>query len=147
MASPPAANLIYDRLMVSSMDEIASDYGLLAEAIAYPDDFAFVKFRLRPEARWADGQPVTPEDVIFSLEKTKELDPQKEFYYKHVTKAEKTGDREITFSFDEKNNRELPKIVGELIIVPKHWWEGKDANGVQRDISKTTLEILSLIHI
>ena len=84
---------------------------------------------------------MTPEDVVFSFEKTKELDPQKEFYYKHVTKAEKTGDREITFSFDEKNNRELPKIVGELMIVPKHWWEGKDANGIQRDISKTTLEI------
>lgn len=141
MASPPAGNLIYDRLMTPSMDEIASDYGLLAEAIAFPDDFGFVKFRLRPEAKWADGQPVTPEDVIFSFEKTKELDPQKEFYYKHVTKAEKTGDREVTFSFDEKNNRELPKIVGELMIVPKHWWEGQDAKGVQRDISKTTLEI------
>lgn len=68
-------------------------------------------------------------------------DPQKEFYYKHVTKAEKTGEREVTFSFDEKNNRELPKIVGELLILPKHWWEGKDANGKQRDISKTSLEI------
>lgn len=141
IASPPSNNLIYERLMTPSLDEIASDYGLLAEAIAYPDDFGFVKFRLRPEAKWADGQPVTPEDVIFSFDKTKELDPQKEFYYKHVTKAEKTGEREVTFSFDEKNNRELPKIVGELLIVPKHWWEGKDAKGVQRDISKTTLEI------
>lgn len=141
MASPPAGNMIYERLLKGSLDEIASDYGLLAEAIAFPDDFSFVKFRLRAEARWADGQPVTPEDVIFSFEKIKELDPQKEFYYKHVVKAEKTGDREITFSFDEKNNRELPKIVGELLIVPKHWWEGKDAKGVQRDISKTTLEI------
>ncbi|WP_075290653.1 extracellular solute-binding protein [Pararhizobium arenae] len=135
------AGLVYETLMKPSLDEIASDYGLLAEAIAYPDDFGWVKFRLRPEAKWEDGQPVTPEDVVFSFEKAKALDPQREFYYAHVIKAEKTGDREVTFSFDEKNNRELPKIVGELVIVPKHWWEGKDANGNQRDISKTSLEI------
>ncbi|WP_438750943.1 extracellular solute-binding protein [Pararhizobium sp. O133] len=135
------AALAFETLMKPSMDEIASDYGLLAESIAYPDDFAYVKFRLRPEAKWEDGQPVTPEDVVFSFDKVKANDPQKEFYYKQVTKAEKTGDREVTFSFDEKNNRELPKIVGELVIVPKHWWEGKDPKGVQRDISKTSLEI------
>ncbi|KQV44444.1 MULTISPECIES: extracellular solute-binding protein [unclassified Rhizobium] len=135
------AGLVYETLMKSSLDEIASDYGLLAEKIAYPDDFAWVKFRLRAEARWQDGQPVTPEDVVFSFDKAKALDPQREFYYAHVLKAEKTGDREITFTFDQKNNRELPKIVGELVIVPKHWWEGKDAKGKQRDISKTSLEI------
>ena len=141
IASTTASGLLFETLMKSSMDEIASDYGLLAEAIAYPDDFAWVKFRLRPEAKWADGQPVTADDVIFSFDKVKELDPQKEFYYKHVTKVEKTGDREITFSFDETGNRELPKIVGELTIVPKHWWEAKDAKGQQRDISRTTLEV------
>ncbi|OJF93621.1 extracellular solute-binding protein [Pararhizobium antarcticum] len=141
LASPPAANLVYETLLKGSMDEIASDYGLLAEAIAYPADFGSVKFRLNARAQWADGQPVTPEDVIFSFDMAKAHDPQKEFYYKHVIKAEKTGDREVTFSFDETNNRELPKIVGELLIVPKHWWEGKDASGKQRDISKTSLEI------
>ncbi|KQY12653.1 extracellular solute-binding protein [Rhizobium sp. Root482] len=135
------AGLAFETLMKPSMDEIASDYGLLAEAIAYPDDFAFVKFRLRAEAKWADGKPVTPEDVVFSFDMVKAHDPQKEFYYKHVVKAEKTGEREVTFTFDEKNNRELPKIVGELVIVPKHWWEGKGANGETRDISRTTLEI------
>lgn len=135
------AALVFETLMKPSMDEIASDYGLLAEAIAYPDDFAFVKFRLRAEAKWADGKPVTPEDVVFSFDMVKAHDPQREFYYKHVVKAEKTGEREVTFFFDEKNNRELPKIVGELVIVPKHWWQEKAANGQTRDISKTTLEI------
>lgn len=141
IASSTESGLVFETLMKSSLDEVFSGYGLLAEAIAYPDDLSFVKFRLRAEAKWADGQPVTPEDVIFSFERSKELDPQKEFYYKHVTKAEKTGEREITFTFDEKNNRELPSIVGQLVIVPKHWWEGKDAKGQQRDISRTTLEI------
>ena len=135
------AGLVYETLMEPSLDEINSDYGLLAEAIAYPDDFAWAKFRLRAEAKWEDGQPVTPEDVVFSFDKAKALDPQREFYYAHVLKAEKTGDREVTFTFDQKGNRELPNIVGQLVIVPKHWWEGKDAKGNQRDISKTTLEI------
>ncbi len=147
LAGPPArayaasVGLLFETLMKPSMDEINSEYGLLAEAIAYPDDFSYVKFRLRPEAKWADGTPVTPEDVVFSFDMAKKHDPQKEFYYKHVIKAEKTADREVTFSFDEANNRELPHIVGSLLIIPKHWWEGQGPNSQPRDISKTTLEI------
>lgn len=136
-----AGTIVFETLFTRALDELGTDYGLLAEAAAFPDDISFVKFRLRPEARWADGKPVTPEDVIFSFDKAKELDPQRQFYYQHVVKAEKTGDREVTFAFDEKNNRELPRIVGELLVVPKHWWEGKSADGKQRDIAKTTLEI------
>lgn len=135
------AGLVYETLMEPSLDEVNSDYGLLAEAIAYPEDFAWAKFRLRADAKWEDGQPVTPDDVVFSFDKAKTLDPQRELYYAHVQKAEKTGDREVTFTFDQKGNRELPNILGQLVVVPKHWWEGKDAKGNQRDISKTTLEI------
>jgi microcin C transport system substrate-binding protein len=51
-----------------------------------------------------------------------------------------TGEHEVTFTFDAPGNRELPHIMGQLQVLPKHWWEGKDANGRQRDISKTTLE-------
>ena len=61
-------------------------------------------------------------------------------YYRHVVKVEKTGDREITFTFDAPGNRELPQIVGQLMVLPKHWWEGTDKNGNKRDISATTLE-------
>lgn len=131
---------VFETLMTSSEDEISSMYGLLAEAVKYPADYSSVTFRLRAEAKWQDGQPVTPEDVIFSLEKAKAGNPQQEFYYRHVTKAEKTGDREITFTFDEPNNRELPQIVGQLVIVPKHWWEANGADGKPRDISRTTME-------
>jgi microcin C transport system substrate-binding protein len=140
----PAAGLglVFESLMTPALDEldISSEYGLLAEALRYPDDFSSVSYRLRPEARWADGQPVTPEDVVWSFEKTKELSPSQRFYYQHVVKAEKTGDREVTFTFDETGNRELPHIVGQLTILPRHWWEGQAAGGQQRDVAATTLE-------
>lgn len=132
--------LVFETLLKPSSDEIATDYGLLAEAFSYPDDYSSVTYRLRKNARWHDGQPVTPEDVVFSFENTIALNAPRQNYYKHVISAEKTGPQEVTFTFDEKNNRELPKIVGQLVIVPKHWWEGKDASGKQRDISGTSLE-------
>ncbi|MEF0939844.1 extracellular solute-binding protein [Rhizobium sp. BR 362] len=133
--------LVFDTLLKSADDEIASSYGLLAEGISYPDDISNATFRLRAEAKWADGAPVTPEDVIFSFEKAKELNPFLTSYYAHVLRAEKTGDRDVTFTFDEKNNRELPFILGQLLpIVPKHWWEGTGPDGKPRDISRTTLE-------
>lgn len=135
-----AIGLVFETLMKSSSDEAFSSYGLLAEAVSYPEDFSSASFRLNPKAKWADGQPVTVDDVIYSLDKAKELDPAKAFYYQHVLKAEKTGDREVKFTFDQKGNRELPNIVGQLIIVPKHWWEGVDANGEKRDVGGTTLE-------
>lgn len=140
LSSPPGASLVTETLLKSSLDEDGVSYGLLAEALAYPDDYSFVKFRLRPEAKWADGQPVTPEDVVFSFDKFKELNPASYNYYSHVVKAEKTGDREVTFTFDQKGNKELPSIVGQLDIVPKHWWEANGPDGKPRDISKTTLE-------
>ncbi|MFB9951585.1 extracellular solute-binding protein [Rhizobium puerariae] len=138
----PAAGIssIFDTLMKRSEDEVFATYGLLAEAISYPEDMSSAAFRLRPEAKWADGQPVTPEDVVFSFEKAKENSAFFSGYYRHVTSAEKTGEREVTFRFDEKNNRELPSIVGDFPILPKHWWEGRNAQGQQRDISRTTLD-------
>jgi microcin C transport system substrate-binding protein len=136
----PAVSLIYETLMARAQDEAATEYGLLAEAAAHPDDFSWVKYRLRENARWHDGKPVTPEDVIFSITALKKYSPMYGSYYRHVTKAEKTGDREITFTFDQPGNRELPTIVGELTVLPKHWWEGTDDQGRKRDISATTLE-------
>jgi microcin C transport system substrate-binding protein len=133
--------LIYDSLMASSPDEPSTEYGQIAEWVSYPDDYSSVTFGLRPEARWHDGQPITPEDVVFSLEALKKAHPQYAFYYKNVVKAEKTGDREVTFTFDTKGNRELPQIVGQLTVLPKHFWEGKAPDGTQRDITKTTMEI------
>ena len=80
------------------------------------------------------------DDVIFSLDAFKKHHPQYSAYYRHVTKAEKTGEREVTFTFDSPGNRELPQIVGQLNVLPKHWWEGTDKAGKKRDVAATTLE-------
>jgi microcin C transport system substrate-binding protein len=133
-------NLIYDTLMTGAQDEIATEYGLLAEAVSHPADFSSVTYRLRAQAKWHDGKPVTPEDVIFSLESFKKHHPQYSAYYSHVVKAEKLGERDVKFTFDAPGNRELPQIVGQLAILPKHYWEGTTASGVKRDISATTQE-------
>jgi microcin C transport system substrate-binding protein len=133
-------DLIYETLLVSSLDEISTAYGLLAEALRFPADFSSITYRLREQAKWHDGTPVTPDDVIFSFEAVKKYSPQLSAYYRHVTKAEKTGDREVTFTADASGNRELPRIIGELTVLPKKWWEGADQNGKKRNIGETTLE-------
>jgi microcin C transport system substrate-binding protein len=133
-------NLLYNSLMADAMDEVSTEYGLLAEAVRHPPDFSSVTYRLRAEARWHDGRPVSVDDVIFSLESFKKHHPQYAAYYRHVTKAEQTGEGEVTFTFDAPGNRELPQIVGQLYVLPKHWWQGIDANGNKRDIGATRLE-------
>jgi microcin C transport system substrate-binding protein len=132
--------LIYETLMTPALDEVSTEYGLLAEAVSFPDDFSSVTYRLRAAAKWHDGKPVTAEDVVYSLDAWKKNHPQYAAYYRHVVKAEKTGERAITFTFDSAGNRELPQIVGQLRVLPKHWWEGTDEAGKKRDIAATTLE-------
>ena len=132
--------LIYETLTTSALDEANASYGLLAESFSYPEDYSSVSFRLRPEARWHDGKPVTTDDVIFSFESLKANSPTYAFYYANVSKAEKVGEREVKFTFDEKGNRELPQIMGQLMVLPKHWWEGTAPDGRKRDVTQTTLE-------
>ncbi len=136
----PAVALIYETLMARSFDEASTQYGLLAESVSHPDDHSWVIYRLRKDARWNDGKPVTPEDVLFSMESLKKYSPMYSSYYKHVVKAEKVGAYDVKFTFDAPGNRELPTIVGELTVLPKHWWEGADSEGRKRDIGATTLE-------
>ena len=132
--------LIYESLMQDSLEEASTSYGLIAEWASYPPDFSSVTFKLRDEARWHDGKPITTEDVIYSLDVNKQANPRMGLYYKNVAKAEATGPNEVTFTFDVKGNRELPMIMGQLTILPKHYWTGKDKDGNQRDPLKTTLE-------
>ncbi|WP_433963010.1 extracellular solute-binding protein [Roseibium album] len=145
---PPKGNIapgiqnIYESLMEPSLDEddISAQYGALADAVRFPDDYSWVEYRLNPEAKWHDGEPVKVEDVIWSFKKSTELDPQRKYYYKNVTSAEPVGDSVVRFTFDTAGNRELPKIMGQLIVLPRHWWEGTNEKGEKRDISKGTLE-------
>lgn len=125
---------VFETLLTSSDDEAFTEYGLIAESVEYPADRSWVIFHLRKEARWHDGKPITPEDVIFSLETLREKGaPFYRFYYGSVKSAEKVGDHAVKFSFGDEANYELPLILGQLSILPKHWWEG-------RDFSKTLLE-------
>jgi microcin C transport system substrate-binding protein len=133
-------SLISEQLMASALDEVSTEYGEIAEALKFPDDYSSVTYRLNPKARWHDGRPITPEDVVWSLQVIKEHNPGQAFYYQHVAKAEATGEREVTFTFDQAGNRELPHIVGQLTILPKHWWTGTGADGKPRSIGETTLE-------
>ncbi len=123
-----------ETLTISSADEPFTQYGLLAESIEWPEDRSSVTYTLRKEARWHDGEPVTVEDVIFSLNILKsEGHPQWRFYYGSVERAEPAGERKVKFVFTESGNRELPLIVGQLPILPKHYWQ-------DRDFGATTLE-------
>ncbi len=125
---------LFESLTMSSSDEAFSRYGLLAESIEWPEDRSWVAYTLHPEARWHDGQPVTVEDVIWSLETLKSQGhPGFRQYFANVTGAEKTGPRTVRFSFSGPTNRELPLIIGELPILPKHYWQ-------DRDFQATTLE-------
>lgn len=133
-------NLLYDTLLADALDEPATEYGLVAESVGYPPDYSSVTYRLRPEARFNDGKPVTPEDVVWSFETLKRIDPLRARYYADVKKAEVTGEREVTFTFAGPGNRELPQITGQIPVLPKHWWEGTDAQGKKRNIEESTLE-------
>ncbi|MEM7695091.1 MAG: extracellular solute-binding protein [Pseudomonadota bacterium] len=138
----PGLGLITDTLMTSAIDEIgiSAMYGLIAEAVRHPDDYAWVEYRLNPAAKWHDGTPITPEDVIWSLEVTKKADPTRAFYYKDVTGATDMGGNVVRFDFARAGNKELPHIVGQLTILPKHWWTGTGPDGEPRDIMSGTLE-------
>ncbi|MEJ8475136.1 extracellular solute-binding protein [Roseibium sp. H3510] len=133
----PGVGLVYETLMTSSLDEldISAEYGLIAEALRYPDDYSWVEYRLNPKAKWQDGEPITAADVIWSFEKATELSPRQKFYYHDVSSATELPGGVVRFEFDTKNNRELPHIVGQLLVMPKHWWEGVNADGEPRDIA------------
>jgi len=126
--SASGATLIYDTLMKRADDEPFTLYPLLAEQLRYPKDRSWVEFSLNPKARWHDGQPVTVEDVIFSMNvlRTKGR-PFYRYYFRDVLKMEKTGPRTVKFTFRKSKNRELPLIIaGDLVILPKHYWAKHD---------------------
>ncbi|MFO1120163.1 MAG: extracellular solute-binding protein [Rhodospirillales bacterium] len=130
----PASGVGAETLLTASADEPFTKYGLIAEWIEWPDDRSWVTFTLRKEARWHDGQPVTVDDVLFSLETLRTKgEPFYRFYFASVDRVERVDDRRVRFVFKEAGNRELPLIVGDMPILPKHWWEG-------RDFERTTLE-------
>ena len=132
--------ILYESLMGGTLDDPYSQYGLLIEAVRYAEDYTWATFRLRDDIYWHDGVPITVADVIWSFETQLSL-PGFAGYYQAVASVEQTGEREVTFYFDEEGNRELPTIAGQVSVYPKHYWEGTDADGNPRDVSRPTLEI------
>jgi microcin C transport system substrate-binding protein len=132
----PATDLarLYDTLLVSSADEAGTSYGHLAKTVEVPADRSWVAFELRPEAKFNDGHPVTAEDVVFTFNALREKGrPFYRQYYADVKEVTAEGPLRVVFHFSTNGNRELPMILGEMVVVPKHWW-------ATRDISKPLTE-------
>jgi len=118
---PQLGNLVYESLLYRSRDEPFTLYGLLAESVTMPEDRSSIEFHLDPRARWSDGVPVTPEDVIFTFDiLTEHGRPPYSSRMAKVASIEKTGERSVKFTFNDKSDREFPLIVALNPILPKH---------------------------
>jgi len=127
--------LIYDTLLTSSADEAFTEYGLLAETVETDAERTYVAFTLREDAYWHDGKPITADDVIWTFNTLVEKgSPFFRYYYGSVDTVERLDERTVKFTFNPGDNRELPLILGQLTVLPKHYWEG-------REFDATTLEV------
>lgn len=127
--------MIYDTLMDTSLDEPSTAYGLIAETVSHPADYASVTFVLRKQARFHDGSPVRAEDVAFSLEALRAANPFYRAYYRDVAGTDILGPHTIRIRFAARGNRELPLILGQLPILPKAYWTREG-----RSLEETTLD-------
>jgi microcin C transport system substrate-binding protein len=119
--------LIYDPLIASNADEPSTEYGHLAHTLEIAGDRRSVAFELREEARWHDGRPVTAEDVVWTFDTLRSQGrPFYRAYWGDVTEAVAEGPRRVLFRFRTNENRELAQILGQISVLPKHWWEGRD---------------------
>ncbi|MDF1720585.1 MAG: extracellular solute-binding protein [Minwuia sp.] len=123
-----------ETLMETHLGEPSTEYGLIAETVEVPADDSWVIFNLRAEARFHDGSPVTAEDVIFSFERLKEEGrPFYRYYYRNVVSHEILGPRRVKFTFSSGGNRELPQIMGQLPVMSKAWWDGREFGATTLD--------------
>lgn len=130
----PYISVIFDSLMVSSMDEPQTMYGLIASHVDVAADNSAAEFILRKEAKFHDGSQITPDDVVFSFVTLKEKgDPTYKIMYAPIVKVEKTAENKVKFSFNDTKNKELPMIVASMPIFSKAYYS-------KVDFEKTTLE-------
>ncbi|TVQ52271.1 MAG: ABC transporter substrate-binding protein [Rhodobacteraceae bacterium] len=142
--TPTGIGLLFDTLMESSLDEGSTQYGLIAEWYEHPRNHGWVAFRIRDEARFQDGRPITPEDVVWTFNTLVDKgSPFYRFYYQNVVDVRDMGDNVVRFDFDQTGNRELPHIMGQLAVLPKHWWAERDfeAGGLERPLGSGAYRI------
>jgi len=117
---------LYDTLMTPSSDEIDVYYPLIAEALEYPENHAWVIFHVDPRARDQAGQPLTAEDVAFSFNKFLEQGvPQFRAFFKNVTQAEVLDKHSVKFHFKEPSRDDILGLLS-LRVFPKHFWQERD---------------------
>ena len=124
----PAIGLdnIYDSLLVTSLDEPFTGYGLIAKGLKLSEDKSSITFFLNDNARWHDNKPITSHDVEWTFNTILEKGhPSYRSYYSDVKNIEIINNFTIKFHFKNNNNRELPIIIGQMKILPKHFWENK----------------------
>ena len=120
-------SLIYDTLLKESGDEASTEYPYLAQWIDLPADRLGISFELNPAARWHDGKPVTAADVVFTFNTLRANGrPFYRSYWGDVTEVVAESERRVTFRFRNNENRELGLILGQMPVLPAHWWEGRD---------------------
>ena len=120
-----AANVItgyvVESLMARGYDEPFTLYGLVARAVETDDARSYVTFLLDPAARFSDGRPVTPADILFSWQLLRDKGrPNHRFYYSKVAKAEAVGEHAVRFDLAGADDRELPLILGLMPVLPRH---------------------------
>lgn len=121
LADPVFGNLVYETLMARSQDEPFTLYGLLAETVEWDEERSFIQYNINPAARWSDGEPVTADDVIFTMELLKEKGrPPYSTRLNRVASMEKVGPLSVRFTFNENSNREFPLILSLSPVLPKH---------------------------
>ncbi|MER8626923.1 extracellular solute-binding protein [Mesorhizobium sp. M1143] len=114
-------NLVFEPLMMRNYDEAFSLYGLLADTADMDPERKWIEFHLNPNAKWSDGDPVTPDDVLFTYDVfTDKGRPPYRDRMSLIAKLEKTGDHSVRFTFNDKANRETPLIIALTPIIPKH---------------------------
>jgi microcin C transport system substrate-binding protein len=124
---------IFDTLMIESLDEPFTEYPLVAETVELPPDRSWVAFTLRAQARFHDGARIEVKDVIFTFDALRRAHPFYRAYYANVAKVEQTDERTVRFSFAPGDNRELPLILGQLPVLPSHYWESRDFEATTLD--------------
>ncbi|MCB1681505.1 MAG: ABC transporter substrate-binding protein [Rhodospirillales bacterium] len=123
------SGLVYESLMQNTWDEPFSLYGIIAKSIQIAPDRSWVTFELRDEATWNDGVPITADDVVWTFETlTTKGQPFFQAYWHDVESATAEGPKRVTFKFKVKGNAELPLIVAEMTILPKHYWTADGHN-------------------